>query len=193
MLFLLLGCDVRWHLNISLIDVYFRSDEKRFKLSNYSIIVRIIQGMFCSNIIIWKSVTVNLPDVFLSMRFRKRRTQKDDLYYCEHWFISLSIIYNNVSSGLSVRRLPSASFSHSLGIITAVGKKGYIISPWPYAFIRGRKPVLDIQKPAMLLCQRTASDLQTLCKSLILFRSFLLTSSGRMDSLFEYIHSAANL
>lgn len=35
------------------------------------------------------------------------------------------------------------------------GTERYIISSQPYVFIRGRKPSLDIQKTAMLLCQRT--------------------------------------
>lgn len=58
-------------------------------------------------------------------------------------------------------------------------EEGYIIPPRPYVFIRGRKPSLDIQKSAMLLCQHTTSDFQALCNTLIFSPSF----SGLLQSI----------
>lgn len=71
----------------------------------------------------------------------------DDVDFCEA-SIPHSIMYNNVSSGLSVHKLPSASFSYSLGIIIAVR----ILFPRHMYSSEEKKPVLDIQKRAVLLC-----------------------------------------
>lgn len=107
---------------------------------------------------------------------------------------SHSIICNNDSSGLSVCGLPSASLSHSLGIFIAVKRGGIHHSSEEESLhlIFKNQPCYSVS--VQLLISRLFVTLWfARLPSLAFFSPFLLTLSGRKDSLFEYIRSVTNL